>query len=141
MTGIPEDFPAALLAAMPDAVVYADASGTIRFWNDGAVRMFGFSADAAVGAALDLIIPEGLRARHGEGFARTMASGQTRYGAGDVLAVPALRRDGTRISVEFTIVPFRDAAGRMAGIAAVLRDVTARFEELRALRRDLAARR
>ncbi len=140
MSGLPEDFPAALLAAMPDAVVYADASGTILYWNDGAARMFGHPAAQALGAPLDLIIPEGLRARHGAGFARTMATGQTRYGAGDVLAVPALRRDGSRISVEFTIVPFRDPAGRMAGIAAVMRDVTARFEELRALRRVVAAR-
>jgi PAS domain-containing protein len=53
--------------------------------------------------------------------------------------VPALRKDGTRVSVEFTIVPFTDDAGRMIGIAAILRDVTARFEELRALRKELAA--
>jgi len=141
MSGLPQDFPAALLAAMPDAVVYADATGTILYWNDGAARMFGHAAAQALGSPLDLIIPEGLRARHGAGFARTMETGETRYGAGDVLAVPALRRDGSRISVEFTIVPFRDPAGRMAGIAAVMRDVTARFEELRALRRELAARR
>ena len=59
--------------------------------------------------------------------------------AGALLAVPALRKDGTRISIEFTIVPFRDAQGRMLGIAAVLRDVTARFEETRALRKALQA--
>ncbi len=69
-----------------------------------------------------------------------MATGESRYGGGDVLAVPALRQDGSRISVEFTIVPFHDAEGRIAGIAAVLRDVTLRFEELKALRRQLAAR-
>jgi hypothetical protein len=56
-----------------------------------------------------------------------------------LLAVPALRKDGGRISIEFTILPFRDAAGRMAGIAAILRDVTARFEELKALRKQLAS--
>lgn len=53
--------------------------------------------------------------------------------------MPALPKDGTRLSIEFTIVPFRDAAGRMLGIAAVLRDVTARFEETRALRKALQA--
>jgi len=48
-----------------------------------------------------------------------------------------VRKDGTRVSVEFTIVPFSDDAGRMIGIAAIMRDATARFEELRALRRQL----
>jgi PAS domain-containing protein len=68
-----------------------------------------------------------------------MRSGQSRYGDGQLLSVPAVRKDGTRVSVEFTIVPFTDDAGQMIGIAAVMRDATARFEELRALRRQLAA--
>jgi PAS domain S-box-containing protein len=59
---------------------------------------------------------------------------RTRYGSGEILAVPALRKDGKRISIEFTIAPFRDNHARMIGIAAMLRDVTARFEEMRALR-------
>ena len=67
-----------------------------------------------------------------------MRTGETRYGAGDLLSVPAIRRDGTRISVEFTIVPFEDEAGRMIRIAAVIRDVTTRFEEMKALRRQAA---
>ncbi|MDE2005831.1 MAG: PAS domain-containing protein [Rhodospirillales bacterium] len=139
MNTLPDNFAAPLVEAMPDAVLFADADGIIRFWNAGATRIFGHAAADALGKDLALIIPEGLRARHDEGFRRTMATGQTRYGAGETLAVPALRADGARISVEFTIVPFRDAAGAMVGIAAVLRDVTARFEELRALRRELAA--
>jgi hypothetical protein len=64
-----------------------------------------------------------------------LRTGTTRYGAGDVLAVPAVRKDGTRISVEFTILPFSDEAGQMIGIAAMLRDVTRRFEEMKALRK------
>lgn len=71
------------------------------------------------------------------GYDETMRTGQTRYGAGDVLAVPAIRKDGSRISVEFTIVPFRDASEAMVGIAAVLRDVTQRFEETKRLRRQI----
>ena len=66
-----------------------------------------------------------------------MRTGQTRYGAGDLLAVPAIRKDGARVSIEFTIVPFRDASGAMAGIAAVLRDVTKRYEELKDLQRQI----
>lgn len=67
-----------------------------------------------------------------------MRTGQSRYGDGQILSVPAERKDGTRISVEFTIVPFTDNAGCMIGIAAIMRDATTRFEELRALRRQLA---
>lgn len=124
----------------PDAIVFADTEGVIRFWNRAAERIFGFAEAEALGKKLDLIIPDSLRARHWAGFNATMRSGGTRYGAGEILAVPALRKDGRRISIEFTILPFRDNSGRIIGIAAVLRDVTARFEEMRALRRQLAQR-
>ena len=127
-----------LLAAAPDAIVYSDGDGVIRFWNAGAERVFGFSGAEAVGQSLDIIIPEPQRARHWAGYRQVMATGESRYGHGDMLAVPALRKDGTRISLEFTSVPVREAAGRMEGMAAILRDVTKRFEELRALRRELA---
>jgi PAS domain S-box-containing protein len=135
-----QNFAADLVRAMPDAVICADTEGKIRYWNDGATRIFGFNEAEALGSSLDLIIPANLRQRHWDGFHLTMRTGQSRYGAGDVLAVPALRKDGTRISVEFTIVPFRDQAGEIAAIAAVMRDVTKRFEELRSLRRQLQNR-
>ncbi|MBS0527046.1 MAG: PAS domain S-box protein [Proteobacteria bacterium] len=118
----------------PDAIIYADAEGLIRFWNKGAERIFGFSAAEALGKSLDIIIPQGLRSRHWAGYREVVRSGESRYGAGDVLAVPALRKDGTRISVEFTILPFHDKGGRTLGMAATLRDVTKRFEEMKALR-------
>jgi PAS domain S-box-containing protein len=124
----------------PDAVIYADGEGLIRFWNAGAERIFGFSEADAAGKSLDIIIPENLRSRHWSGFDETMRTGKTRYGAGDILAVPALRKDGTRVSIEFTVLPFHDETGRMVGIGAILRDVTKRFEEVKALRRKLAER-
>ena len=136
----PEHFADRLIAGMSDAIVYADADGVIRRWNRGATRIFGFTEAEAAGQSLDLIIPENLRSRHWEGYRATMRTGQSRYGDGQVLSVPAVRKDGARISVEFTIVPFTDDAGRMIGIAAIMRDTTARFEELRTLRRELAAR-
>jgi PAS domain S-box-containing protein len=127
-----------LLSGMSDAVVYADAEGVIRLWNRGATRIFGFTEAEALGRSLDIIIPENLRERHWQGYRATMRTGQSRYGDGQILSVPALRKDGARISVEFTIVPFADDAGQMVGIAAIMRDATARFEELRTLRRQLA---
>jgi len=133
-----ERFALTLAREAPDAIVYADSQGVIRFWNHGAERVFGFAEGEALEQSLDIIIPERLRARHWAGYTATMRSGLTRYGAGEILAVPATHKDGRRISVEFTVLPFRDEAGRMIGIAAILRDVTARFEEMRMLRAQIS---
>lgn len=138
MTFDPARFAIALADSMPDAVVYSDAEGRIQFWNKGAEAIFGFAASEAIGQSLDIIIPPSLRKRHWDGYEQTMRTGVTRYGAGDLLAVPAIRKDGTRISTEFTIVPFHDETGKMTGIGAVMRDVTKRFEEMKALRKAAA---
>jgi PAS domain S-box-containing protein len=131
-------FAETLITNMPDAVIYSDRDGKVRFWNDGAAKMFGHTKVEVVGQSLDMIIPDGLRARHWHGYRETMRTGQTRYGDGQTLSVPAVRKDGKRISVAFTIVPFRDHAGAMIGIAAIMRDVTEQFEETRALRKEVA---
>jgi len=128
----------AVLATASDAIVACDEQGIIRFWNPGAERIFGHTPADAIGQSLDIIIPERLRARHWQGYRDVMTTGESRYGHGDVLAVPGVRKDGTRISLEFTIVPLRDQAGRMIGMGAIMRDVTARFEEMRALRQKIA---
>ena len=135
---IPADFAATLLREAPDAVVYAGRDGLIQFWNRGAERLFGFGETEALGQSLDIIVPPNLRERHWQGFHQTMATGESRYGEGDLLAVPAQRKDGSRVSIEFTILPFRGPDGALLGIAAILRDATKRFEETRALRRELA---
>ena len=121
-----------------DAMIFADRDGVIRLWNAGAEAMFGYRAEEAVGRTLDLIIPARLRARHWAGYRQVMATGVTRYGR-EVLAVPALRKDGTRLSLEFTIILLRDAAGDLLGPAAILRDVTARWQRDKALKERLAA--
>src|ERR1019366_7215805 len=126
-----------MLQEMPDAVIYSDAKGRICFWNAGAARIFGFSEAEALDQSLDIIVPENLRQRHWTGYAQTMRTGQTRYRAGDLLAVPAIRKDGSRVSIELTIVPFHDDTGAMVGIAAVLRDVTKRYEEMKGLQQQL----
>ena len=100
--------------------------------------MFGHVSSEAIGSSLDLIIPERLRQRHWDGFRQTMETGRSRYGEGDLLSVPALRKDGTTISVEFTIVLLKSEPVGVRGIVAIMRDVTQRFEEMRQLRRKLA---
>jgi PAS domain S-box-containing protein len=127
----------AILSARSDAIIAADPDGVIRFWNPGAERLFGYRSDEAVGHSLDLIIPERLRGRHWDGYRRVIRTGTSRYGEDDLLSVPAMRKDGVTISVEFTIVPLRED-GRLIGMAAIMRDVSKRFEEVRALKRKLA---
>ena len=128
----PEALADAVLSTSADAIIAADEHGIIRFWNPGAERIFGHASAEAVGRSLDIIIPERLRERHWSGYRRVMATGETRYGDGDVLAVPGLRKDGARISLEFTIVPLKDGSGRLVGLAAIMRDVTARPLRVRA---------
>ncbi len=69
------DFAEALIAGTSDAVIVADADGTITRWNPGATRMFGYAAAEAIGSSLDLIIPDALRARHWQGYRETMRTG------------------------------------------------------------------
>jgi len=127
---------AALVAAAGDAIIVADLGGMIRLWNPAAERVFGFTAGEALGRSLDLIIPERLRTRHWAGYREVMRTGRTRYGA-DVLRVPALRKDGQRISIAFTVALLQ-ADGRVTGIAAIVRDETARWEEEQQMQRRLA---
>ena len=121
-----------------DAVIFADRAGIIRLWNAGAAEMFGYGPAAALGQPLDLIIPENLRARHNEGYARVMATGASKY-AKDLLAVPGLTKDGRRLSLEFTITLVRDEPGRILGAAAIIREVTARWQRDQELKKRLAA--
>jgi PAS domain S-box-containing protein len=120
-----------------DAIVYSDKGGIIRLWNSGAEAMLGFSRDEAVGQSLDIFIPENQRARHWEGYFKVMETGETRY-LKEMLAAPALRKDGSRISTEFSMTIIRDADGAIAGTAAVMRDVTAKWQKEKALKARLA---
>ncbi len=122
----------------PLAILYADREGKIRLWNAGAEALFGYTTEEALGRSLDLIVPEKQRARHWEGWERVMASGVTKYGR-DVLAVPATRKDGSRISIEFHILLVRSPDGRILGAAAFIQDVTARWQQQKELKARLAA--
>ena len=126
----------ALVRALADAVVIADAAGAIVFWNDAAEQLFGWSSADATGQSLDLIIPERLRGRHWDGYHRVMATAETEYG-GRLLEVPALHREGRSLSIGFTVTLLQHPDGAVKGIAAVIRDETQRWQERRALRAEL----
>ena len=120
-----------------DAIVVSDAAGDITFWNGAAERMFGFTAQEAVGRSLDIIIPERQRQRHWDGYHVTMRTGVTRYGT-ELLRVPALHKDGHALSISFTVALLYSGGQTPTGILAVIRDETARWKEEKALRKRVA---
>ena len=132
----------AVVTESAEAIVVTDADGSIRLWNEGATRIFGYSAVDALGQSLDLIIPGKLRDRHWTGYHQTMATGVTKYGD-TLLSVPASHQDGRRLSIEFSVALLRDEAGVIVGISAIMREVGERREAERALRttiRELEAK-
>jgi PAS domain S-box-containing protein len=136
MGAVPVDYEA-LVAASGDAVILSDVEGLVRVWNPAAERMFGFTADEALGTSLDLIIPERQRQRHWDQYAKTMETGHTRYGH-ELLRVPALHKDGRTLSIAFTVGLLFGADKAVTGVLAVVRDETARWTQERELKRRLA---
>lgn len=126
----------ALVHRLADAVVIADAEGTITYWNNAAERLFGWPAAETLGRNLDMIIPERLRERHREGYARVARTGQTKYGT-QLLEVPALHKTGKPLSIAFTLTLVPGSDGGVARFVAVIRDDTERWQERRALRAEL----
>jgi PAS domain S-box-containing protein len=129
----PEQF----VLAAGDAIIAADADGSIVFWNPAAERMFGYTENEALGQSLDLIIPERFRHRHWEGYRQVMQTGQTRYGT-EVLRVPAVHKDGRTLSIAFTVALLYAPDKQTRVIVAIIRDETSRWKEERALRQRLA---
>jgi PAS domain S-box-containing protein len=121
-----------------DAILISDIDGIIRFWNHGAEHLFQYSTQEAVGQSLDLIIPENLRSRHWDGYRRVMASGETKYKTG-LLSSPGIRKDGSRISLEFSMVLLRSDDGALQGCGSIMRDVTERWRKEKELRDRLIA--
>jgi PAS domain S-box-containing protein len=119
-----------LVESAGDAIVAADKEGRIVLWNAAAERIFGHAKSEALGASLDIIIPERLRERHWAGYREVMRTGKTRYGT-ELLRVPAVHKDGRRLSIAFTVTLLPEA------IVAFMRDETERWNEERALRKRI----
>lgn len=126
-----------LVDGSQDAILISDREGVIRYWNAGAERILGYPASEAVGQSLDLFIPEKLRGRHWEGYHRVMASGETKYKTG-LLTSPGIRKDGSQVSLEFSMVLLKDEHGQMQGCASIMRDVTDRWLKEKELKQRLA---
>ncbi len=126
-----------LVKAAGDAVVVTDPAGLVTVWNPAAERIFGFSEADAVGASLDIIVPERQRKRHWDAWAKTMETGATRYGH-ELLRVPALHKDGGTLSIAFSIGLLFGPDRAVTGVLAIMRDETARWAEERSLKRRVA---
>lgn len=135
--GADDDWSHIIVNQAADAVLAADATGTIRLWNRGAERIFGVNAADAIGKSLDLIIPENLRQRHWDGWAKVMQSGMSHYGI-ELLRVPAMRGDGSRFSAEFSIIMIKNDSGEVIAVAAILRDVSEQWTREKQLTEQLA---
>ncbi len=127
-----------IVESSPDGVIFSDQEGIIRLWNAGAETIFGYTAEEAVGKSLDIIVPETIRERHWDGYFRVMKTGTTKYGK-DLLSVPGIRKDGSRVSLEFSVALIRDEDGALLGVSAILRDVTARWKKEKEMKERIAA--
>lgn len=126
-----------IVETVGDAVIFADRDGIIRLWNRAAEGIFGYTEEEVIGQSLNLIIPERQRKPHWKGYGKAMLNGVTKYGS-ETLSVPAVTKDGERISIEFTINLLRDGDGEVLGPVAVVRDVTARWIREKEMRQRLA---
>lgn len=121
-----------------EAVIFVDRDGVIRFWNHGAELVFGYAMSEILEKSLDVIIPERFRERHSAGYRRAIARGNTQY-AHSPLKVPALRKDGIQISLEFKISMVKTFRNEVLGVAAIIRDSTATWKEIKGLKDRITA--
>jgi PAS domain S-box-containing protein len=114
-----------------EALVVADAAtGEIVLWNPAAESLFGYSREEAVGMLVENLVPESLRSQHRAGLHRYAALGHgPLVDAVEPVSLPALRKDGTEIIVEFSLVPVPSPPSRNGTrryVRANIRDVTNR---------------
>lgn len=123
-----------LLDLVAEAVVVADGDGRVRVWNEAAERMFGYDATEATRLNVRDLVPDRLKGRHDAGMRRFRETGHgPLLDAGTVLELPARRKDGTEIVVEFTLSIIEPASGVGRHTLAIIRDVSERNRLLSAL--------
>lgn len=123
----------AIVAQAAEAIIFADREGLIRVWNRAAEHVFGFTAEQALGASLDLIIPERLRKAHWEAFDRAIESGVAKH-PDRVRTTRALHADGQPRYVDMSFGVVVDDQGKALGALALGRDCTERYLAERAKR-------
>lgn len=122
---------AAIVDSSDDAIVSKTLDGVITSWNAGAERLFGYTAEEAVGQHVSLIIPLDRRDEEVDILAR-LRRGE-RIGHFDTVRVC---KDGTTRDISLTISPVRDGAGKIIGASKIGRDITQRKQFERELREN-----
>jgi len=112
---------AAIVEWSDDAIMSKDLDSTIRSWNRGAERMFGYSAAEAIGQSMRLIIPLDRWAEEEE-VMRRLRRGETV----DHFETMRCRRDSSEVPISLTISPIVDAAGVVVGASTIARDISVR---------------
>ena len=124
----------AMAAGAQEAILMIDSDGLVTFWNPAAERLFGYGRTEALGQLIHvLIVPPQYRDKHIEGLARFKASGEGPV-LGQVLELPALRRDGTEFPVELSISALQ-LKGRWHAVG-ILRDISTRKQAEAALHKS-----
>ncbi len=109
----------AIVESSDDAIISKDLNGTIKTWNAGAERLFGYTADEAVGKSVTILIPTGYLNEEPAIIAR-IAKGERV----DHYETIRQRKDGTQIHISLTVSPLRDITGKVVGASKVARDIT-----------------
>jgi PAS domain S-box-containing protein len=124
-----------LFELVNDAIVVGEArTGRIVLWNPGAERIFGYTAEHAVGLSMSVLVPESLREAHEAGLRRYARSGTiTLTAPGDTVEVPAVTATGGERWIQLSLAPLPMAADG-AFVVACIRDITARRAAEDALR-------
>jgi PAS domain S-box-containing protein len=128
---------AAIVESSEDAIVSKTLDGTIRSWNGGAERLFGYAPHEAIGQPITLIVPPERQAEEREVLARLRRGERVEH-----FETVRVTKDGRRLDISLTISPIRDAEGRVVGASKVARDVTERKraeEERRRLQEEIEA--
>jgi len=112
---------AAIVDSSDDAIVSKNLDGVITSWNKGAERVFGYTAEEAVGRSIILIIPPDRRDEETEILTRLRRGERMDY-----FETVRKRKDGKLINVSVTISPVKDSKGRVIGASKVARDITER---------------
>jgi len=112
---------AAIVDSADDAIVSKDLNGIIRSWNQGAVRMFGYTSEEMVGQSILRLIPEALLYEEDEILRKIRAGDRV-----DHYDTVRMKKDGESIEVSVTISPIRDGSGQVIGASKIARDISGR---------------
>ncbi|MDT0508990.1 PAS domain S-box protein [Novosphingobium sp. MMS21-SN21R] len=123
----------AIIQSSDDAIISKDLNGTVLSWNPAATRIFGFEESDMIGTSIRKLIPAERQLEEDDILGRVIRGERVKS-----FDTVRRRKDGSEISVSITVSPIFDKAGRIVGASKIVRDITARESNQRALRESEA---